>query len=149
MIQTKLNSRVYYNKSTGDILCFTDEQFNIAGIKIPTIQDDKQKYSVLKSISDDMLGKIELEYGQLFNILVKSKSCVVDIKQEKHRLEVVYYTEDELKAKEVTITGEQIDKNDIIQNIILYAQIQDEVTLLTLENSILEIEKNKILEGRM
>jgi len=114
MIEQYLNSRAYYNKSTGEILCFTNESFNMDGLTVPTLQDDKQNYEILTTIADDNLGIIELEFGTSFDIITKSKSYKMNSEQGKPTLAVEYYTAEELKAMEYIQVDNSEQNNDPI-----------------------------------
>lgn len=151
MDEKYLKSRVYYNKLNGEILCFTEEQFNVNGVHIPTLQDDKDKYTILKNIEDDNLGMVELEFGESYNILSKSKSYKIDIKKSNPSLDVIYYSDDELKERYsqccIEPTKELITLNNRISDISQYLFDQTDETISIFENYILQTELTKIMEG--
>lgn len=109
-----------------------------------TKEQDMSVYTQLKDKAIEDVDYIELEYGTQEKTFNNSKSFIVNL--ETKELEVIYYTEDELKNIESQNQAAQ-DLNDRVSDISTYLNNSDETTIADIENSILEIEKNKILEG--
>ncbi|OOM71447.1 hypothetical protein [Clostridium sp. BL-8] len=101
-------------------------------------------YEQLKDKSVSEIDYIELEYQELATTLVNSKSYKVNL--DTKQLEVVYYSKYELNAIELQ-NQETEALNNRVSDISSYLSNSDETTILNIENSILEIEKNKIING--
>lgn len=138
-------SKVYYLIATGEILLVTEER---QGDVIETTKEqDIQVYSSLNGKSVDDIDFIELEYGTLSSTFTSNvKSYSVDVANKK--LNIVKYTQEELNDIQ---QQDEEDKslNNRVSDISTYLNNSDETTILNIENSILEIEKNKIINGGM
>jgi hypothetical protein len=136
------NARVYYKKSTGEVLVITPEC--IGTVIETTKEDDIKLYQPLKDRNIDEIDFIELEYGTLENTFNNAKSYKVNL--ETKQLEVIYYTNEELTSIQVQYQETQ-DVNLRVSDIASYLSSSDSTTIADIENSILEIEKNKIING--
>ena len=59
---SQIGKKIYYEKDTGNIILVTPEQSG--GAVESTIDQDFEKYEVLKQRVRDTVGVIQLEYGQ-------------------------------------------------------------------------------------
>lgn len=137
----QISPKIYYYVKTGEILVITNEFQSEEKIELTTKEEDIEIYSQLKSRSIDEIDYIDLEYGTLATILKNVKSYKVNLETKK--LEVNYYTKDELAEIQKQIEN----LNNRTLGITEYIQTQDEKTLSDFEDYILEQEKNKILGG--
>lgn len=135
-------SRIYYETTTGNVIVVTPEckSDNEQNGK----EQDMQVYEQLKQKLIDEIDFIELEYGTLVNTFNNAKSYKVNL--ETKQLEVIYYTNEELTSIQVQYQETQ-DLNSRVSDITTYLASSDSITIADIENSILEIEKNKIING--
>lgn len=83
---TELGSRIYYEKSTGNVI-FT--RGDMAGfVQESSIDEDFDMYNELQQYNKSSVGVIELPYGELSKQLEKNKSNTykVDISVDPHKL---------------------------------------------------------------
>lgn len=140
----KIASKIYYSISTGEVLFITSE---CQGSVEPTTKEQDMKiYEQLKNYNIHEVDFIELEYGTLANTFNNSKSYKVNLKTKQ--LEVIYYTNEELTSMQVQYQETQ-DLDSRVSDISTYLLGSDSNTIADIENSILEIEKNKIINGGM
>lgn len=93
-----IQSKVYYDKTTGEIYGITDEYYDSTGqINIPSLEDDLNTYQFLNNVDKATLEFIELEYGEYTKLLSTSKSYSINLETKK--LDVVYYTQEELEER--------------------------------------------------
>lgn len=140
----QVGTKIYYSIASGKVLQVTSE---MQGCVEPTTKEqDVLTYSTLQNNNIDEIDYIQLEYGTLATTFNNAKSYKVNLETKK--LEVDYYTKEELE-----VIGQQSQEaqalNSRISDISTYLLNSDETTISDIENSLLEIEKNKILEGMM
>jgi len=140
----QIKAKVYYLISTGEVLIVVSEMQG--DIEESTKEQDIEIYPQLKSININEVDYIELDYGTLSNVFNNSKSYKVNIETKK--LEVIYYTQEELNAMQQQSQKNE-DLNARINDITEYLSNSDETTIADLENSILQKEQNKINNGGM
>lgn len=140
----QIPAKIYYLISSGEVLFITSEMEGcIEGI---TKEEDMQIYPQLKDKNIAEVDYIELEYGTLAATFTNSKSYSINL--ETRKLEVIYYTQEELNAIQQQ-TQEYQDLNSRVSDISTYLSSSDEATIADIENSILEIELNKTINGGM
>jgi hypothetical protein len=137
-------SKIYYLIITGEILVITQEAQGF--IANTTKEEDIQSYTQLQSIDENNIDYIGLKYGALESTFCNAKSYRINLDTKK--LEVVYYTQDELNTIQQQNQETQA-LGDRVSDISNYLSNSDETTISNIENSILEIEKNKIINGGM
>lgn len=140
----EIPAKVYYKKSTGEVLVITPEMENT--VKTLTKEEEMNTYQQLKNVNVTDIDYIEIPYGTLVTTFTNAKSYSVNLVTKK--LDVIYYTQDELNAIEQQNQDVQ-DLNSRVSDITSYLSNSDETTISDIENSILEIEKNKIINGGM
>ena len=134
-------AKVYYLIATGEILTITSE---MQGTVEPTTKEqDMEVYPQLKDKNPDEIDFIELEYGTLATTFTNVKSYSVDVQNKK--LNLVYYTQEELDTQKQIITDEQTT-NSRISAISNYAS-QNTTSIDDLENAIIQLELAKIQNG--
>ena len=82
----KLGTKIYYEKSTGNVI-FT--RGDMQGFVIETsFDEDYEMYSDLRKYQKDKIGCLNLEYGQLGQLLAdnKANSYKVDVTSNPHKL---------------------------------------------------------------
>ena len=136
-------SKVYYEIATGKILVVTSEMQG--DIKATTKEDDMKVYPQLKNENAGDIDFIELEYGTLVATLNNAKSYKVNLDTKK--LEVVYYTKEELDSMQNQSENNQESDNNI-SDIYQYL-IDNPKAIADVEDLILQTEQNKILNGGM
>jgi len=83
----QIGRRIYYEKSTGNVLFDTGER---SGNVVPTtIDQDFESYVILAQYNRDAVGVIELEYGQYYDDFLRS-SGNVRVNLETGELEFSY-----------------------------------------------------------
>jgi hypothetical protein len=135
-------AKIYYLIDTGEVLIITPE---CQGSVEPTTKEkDMEIYEQLKSYSIDEVDFLELEYGTLAYTFNNAKAYKVSLKTKQ--LDVVYYTKEELTAiqEQYQQNQQSQDLNSRVSDIAIYLNNSNEDTIADIENSILEIEKNKI-----
>jgi hypothetical protein len=137
-------AKIYYSVINGEVLCTTSEMEG--SVESTTKEQDMAIYSQLKDKNIDEVEYLELEYGTLGQIFKNAKSFTVNINNKQ--LEVIYYTNEELTSMQVQYQEVQ-DLNSRVSDISTYLLSSDSTTIADIENSILEIEKNKIINGGM
>lgn len=141
---SQIQARIYFDKITGEVLTITSE---IQGcVEETTREQDMKIYTQLKDKNINEVDFIELEYGTLSDTFSNSKSYSVNLDTKK--LEVIYYTQEELNIIQQQ-NQEVQDLNSRVSDITQYLSSSNETTIVEVENSILEIEKNKIINGGM
>lgn len=136
-----VGAKIYYLKSTGEVLVRTGEIDNIA--TPPTVEQDLAFYPELKSKTLDEIDFIELPYGTLGSTFNNAKSYKINL--ETKQLEITYYTEEELLNKK-NQKEQQINLNDRINLISKYSFL-DNSSISDLEKYILQREKDRIIGG--
>lgn len=136
----QISAKVYYEVITGKILVITSEMQGL--IETTTKEEDMKTYEQLKSHNIDEVDYIELEYGTLASTFNNAKSYSVNL--ETKQLEVTYYIPEELNSMQQQNQVAQ-ELNSRISDISTYLSNSSETTIADVENSILEIEKNKII----
>jgi hypothetical protein len=137
----KINSKIYYEKTNGNVLIITSE---CQGCVEPTTkEEDIQIYDQLKNKNIDDVDYIELEYGTLSKTFSNSKEYKINIDTKK--LEITYYTQQE----ENEINRKNIEEQNILDRINLISQYSnlDKTSIADLEYYILQREKNRIIGG--
>ncbi len=82
----KLNRKIYYLKSNGNII---QEVGDMQGFVVEsTFDEDYENYIDLKKYDKDKIGCLKLEYGQLGQLLAdnKANSYRVDVTSNPHKL---------------------------------------------------------------
>lgn len=137
----KVCAKAYYVVATGEVLCFTSE---IEGDAIENTKErDMEIYPQLKNKNLNDIDFIELEYGTLATTVNNAKSYKINL--DTKQLEVTYYTEEELETIKQQNQKEQ-ELNNRVSNISSYLIDSDESTISNVEDTILEVESNKISE---
>ncbi len=137
----QIPSKIYFILATGEILTITSE---MQGTVEPTTKEqDMEVYPQLKDKNPDEIDFIELEYGTLATTFTNVKSYSVDVQNKK--LNLVYYTQEELDAQKQAMTDEQTT-NSRISAISNYAS-QNTTCIDDLENAIIQLELTKIQNG--
>lgn len=138
----QIKSKIYYEISTGKVIIKTSECEG--HVNATTKDQDIEFYLELKNYTAKEVDFIELEYGTSSNTFNNAKSYKVNL--ETRQLEVIYYSKEEIESMNQQI--QEVEKNSSrVSDISTYLLNSDETTIMNIENSILEIEKNKILEG--
>lgn len=140
----QIATKIYYLIATGEVLTITSEMQG--SVESTTKEQDMNLYEQLKNYTIDEVDFIELEYGTLAETFNNAKSYKVNLKSKQ--LEVIYYTKEELTSMQVQYQENQ-DLNSRVSDISTYLLGSDSNTIADIENSILEIEKNKIINGGM
>lgn len=136
-----IGSKVYYNKNTGNVLIFTNERSN--DIKLSK-EEEYSIYDQLKKYSIEDIEYIELPYGMLATTLNNAKTYSINLDTKK--LEVTYYTEDELNEIQKQEEESQVGSNRV-EDIKSYLDNADDTTVSKVEDTILETESNKVIEN--
>jgi hypothetical protein len=137
----KINSKIYYEKTNGNVLIITSE---CQGCVEPTTkEEDIEIYDQLKNKNIDDVDYIELEYGTLSKTFSNSKEYKINIDTKK--LEITYYTQQE----ENEINRKNIEEQNILDRINIISQYSnlDKTSIADLEYYILQREKNRIIGG--
>lgn len=139
----RIKTKIYYLVSTGEVLVVTPE-YKGYGVQLTEKEQDMNLYKQLSSKKLAEIDYIELEYGTLESTFNNAKSYKVNLETKK--LEVIYYTKEE--AELIDRQRQEIEKNSYrVSDVSTYLLNSDDITISNIENSILEIERNKILEG--
>lgn len=140
----KIKSKIYYLISTGEILVITSEK--LGSIELTTKDEDMNSFPELKDKNIDEVDYVELEHGTLANTFNNIKSYLINL--ETKSLECIYFTQEELDSiQQQKQEAQELDNR--VTDISTYLSNSGVNTISDIENSILEIEKNKILEGMM
>lgn len=135
----QIAGKIYYLILTGEVLTITSE---CRGAVEPTTKEqDMELYEALKTYSIDEVDFIELEYGTLAETFNNAELYKINL--ETNKLEVTYYTEEELTAIQQQNQAVQ-ELNSRVSDISTYLLSSDSTTIADIENSILEIEKIKL-----
>ena len=140
----QVNSKVYYETLSGNVLVITEERQG--EVLETTKEQDMEVYPQLEGKNSDDINYIELDYGTLVPVLTNAKSFKVNLETKK--LEIVYFTQEELKAIQQQ-NQEAQNLNSRVSDVSAYLSNSNEAIISNIENSILEIEKNKIINGGM
>ncbi|MFW2501752.1 hypothetical protein [Clostridium diolis] len=141
----KVPAKIYFLISNGEVLAVTGEMQWAPSVT--TKEEDMEVYPQLQGKNIDDIDYVELEYGTLASTFINIKSYSVDVSTKK--LNCFYYTQEELDAikleQEVQQAGKQLiqDRINLISD---YANL-DTNSITELENSIIEYEQNKIMNG--
>jgi hypothetical protein len=100
-------------------------------------------YSQLQDKNIDEVDFIQLEYGTLTTTFNNAKSYKVNL--DTKQLEVIYYTEYELSSMQKQ-SKEVESLNNRVSDISNYLMNSDDSTISSVEDTVLEIESNKISE---
>lgn len=138
----EVKAKVYYEVLTGNVLTITSECQG--SIEETTKEHDMKIYEQLKDKNIDEIDFIELEYGTLAATFNNAKLYSINL--ETKELEVIYYTQEELSAIQQQ-NQEVQDLNSRVSDITQYLSSSNETTIADIENSILEIELNKTING--
>lgn len=133
-------SQIIYDTSTGNVLVVTPECLNSMLEQPPSIEEIRNKYNIS---SDIEISFLTLEVGSMTTIFNNAKSYKVNIKTKK--LEVIYFTPEELQSMENQGQEDQV-LNNRISDISSYLMEQHE-SITNVEDYILQTELNKIMEG--
>jgi thermostable 8-oxoguanine DNA glycosylase len=139
----QIKSKVYYDTKSGDILIITPEMQ--VDMEETTKEEDMKIYPQLKDKNIDDIDYIELDFG----VLANSSSNITSYKMnlETKKLDITYSTQEEIVANNAAIKEVQ-NTQDRISAITSYVQASsDTQTITTFEDQIIELEKNKILNG--
>lgn len=142
----KVSAKVYYLIANGEVLLVMPEG---TYIEMTNKEQDVKSQPALQGINIDEIDYIELEYGKLsstFTTAVKSRKVNVESKE----LELTYFTEEELEEQRKQYDQQLIidqELNTRISDIATYLLSSGSTAIADIENSILEIEKNKIING--
>lgn len=139
----KIPSKCYYEKLTGNILVITSELEDI--VECTNMEQDVLLYPQLQNKNTEDIDFIELEYGSVAILFNKVKSYSINL--ETKSLDVVCFTQEELDIAKDKQDEQNI--NSRVSDITQYLSSSSETTIADIENSILEIEKNKIINGGM
>ena len=138
----QIPSKVFYEIATGKILFIT------SGYNADIQEQPKEYYmKVFVELKDKIIDEvdyIELEYGTLGTIFTNVKSYSVNLVTKT--LDFVYFTQSELD----NINKEQQEVKDLTERVSMisdYSQVQNSETLSIIENSIVDIEINKMTGG--
>lgn len=137
----EIPSRIYYAVSTGEVLLVTSEMLDVDTAEIKTKEQDIETYLELKDKKSEEIDYIELEYGTVSSTYNNMKSQRVNIETKK--LEVIYYTKEELQTKEETQ-----NLNSRVSDIATYLN-NNSTTISDIEDLILKSEQNRITNGGM
>ncbi|MBN7573664.1 MULTISPECIES: hypothetical protein [Clostridium] len=138
----QIQSKIYYDINTGQVLVITPEMQG--SVEKTTKEQDIEMYPQLKDKSIDEIDFIELEYGTLDETFKNIKSYSVDVENKKFN--PIYLTQEELDAIQQQFQEEQ-ELSSRASDISTYLLNVDSTTIADIENSILEIEKNKVING--
>jgi hypothetical protein len=138
-----IKAKVYYIANTGEGLATTAE---VSGDTVigTTKEDDILSLKELQNYNVEDMDFIELDFGTLATTFKNVKSYSVNLKTKQ--LDIIYFTQEELTV--VQQQNQQVkDLNSRVSDISTYLSSSDLTTIADIENSILEIEKNKIING--
>lgn len=138
----KVNAKVYYDNSTGEVLVITAEC--MGDVRVTTKVEDMEIYSDLKDKSINDIDFIELEFGALASTFENIKTYSVNV--ETKTLELNYYTNIELEE----IQGQEnakISFSNRVEDISDYLRGQTSESITSFEDFILQNEINKEMEG--
>ena len=140
-----IGAKIYFLIATGEVLVVTKEKQG-TDIKRTTTEEDIHEYEQLKDKKVSEIDCIELDFGTLNSTFNNVKYCSVNLKIKQ--LERIYFTQEELNAMQQQ-NQEVQNLNSRVSDISTYLNNSDDTTISDVENSILEIEKNKIINGGM
>ncbi|OOM69663.1 hypothetical protein [Clostridium sp. BL-8] len=103
----QIKSKVYYNVVSGQVLLITSEMEG--SCEETTKEQDMLVYPELVGKDSSTIDYIELPYGSIIQTFNLAKSYTIDVKTKK--LNVIYYTQDELTAIQQLL---EIEKNKVI-----------------------------------
>lgn len=138
----QIKAKVYYLVATGETLVTTAEMQG--SVEPTTKEQDMHIYPALKDKNIDEVDYVELEYGILSTTFNNAKSYSINL--ETKSLDVVYFTQEELDSMQQQ-NQEAQDLNSRVSDITQYLSCSNETTIADIENSILEIELNKTING--
>ena len=82
----KIDRKIYYLKNNGNII---QEVGDMQGwVKETTFDEDYESYSQLSQYNKDIIGLIQLQYGELSELLkeYRANTYTVDVSSEPHKL---------------------------------------------------------------
>jgi hypothetical protein len=136
----EIPAKVYYLVSTGEVLTIIITPESSDTIKETTKEEDIKIYPQLQDKNASDVDFIELEYGTLATAVNNAKSYSIDVTNKK--LNIIYYTEDELNAIQKQNQEAQSLNNRIVD---ISNYLQNQTNLIsTVENSIIQSETNNI-----
>jgi hypothetical protein len=138
----QVQAKVYYLVDTGEVILITSEKQG--NVENTTKDEDINLFPALLDIDKNDFDVIEIEYGTLENTFNNAKSYKVNL--ETKLLDISYYTQEDLNAiQQQNQETQALDSR--VSDILTYLSNLDSSTIDNIENSILEIEKNKIING--
>lgn len=138
----QVKSKVYYDTVNGQVLLITSEMEGC--VEETTKEQDMLVYPELIGKDSSTIDYIELPYGSIFQTFNLAKFYTIDVETKK--LNVIYYTQDELTTIQQQ-NKENQTLNYRVSDISSYLTDSDEFTISSIEDTILEVESNKISEG--
>ncbi len=135
-------SKIYYKKDSGEIILTTPE-VKIGGV-LTNKEEDYIMQKALQIFNIDDIEYITLPYGTLATAFKNAKTYSINL--DTKELEVTYYTEDELKEIQKQEEESQVGSNRV-EDIKSYLDNADDTTISKVEDTILETESNKIING--
>ncbi|WP_315074055.1 hypothetical protein [uncultured Clostridium sp.] len=132
-------AKVYYEIATGEVLMVVSEMQG--DILKSTKEDDMRLYLQLRNRNSSDIDYIDLNYGTLATTFTNAKSYKVNL--DARKLEVVYYTEDELNSMQKQIQENQ-ELSSRVSDISTYLSNADGTTISNVEDTILGVESNKV-----
>lgn len=109
----EIKSKIYYEKINCNILVITAEYIDIS---TTTKEEDMEIYPELKGKDINEVDFIELEYGTFLETFQNAKSFKINIENKK--LEVVYYTQEELDEQRKQNESPIVDYTTLIPEIL-------------------------------
>ncbi|WP_252224254.1 MULTISPECIES: hypothetical protein [unclassified Clostridium] len=134
-----IKAKIYYDNEKGDVLLVTPAGY----VKETTEEEDFKNYK-LKDKNKATIDKILLSERELKEILFIKNVKYYKVNLETKQLKVIYYTEEELKEMQQENQATE-NLNNRISDISSYLVNSGEKTISKIENTILETEKNKVL----
>lgn len=73
-----IGKKLYYEKSTGDVILITLEKNNLNSVNT-TAEQDFNMYEVLQARNVEQVGVIQLAYGEMREDFERSQSVMIDL----------------------------------------------------------------------
>ena len=138
----QINSKVYYDNKTGQVITITGECEGT--VLVSTKEQDMKQHLALKDKNINEIDFVELEYGTMAATFENAKWYHVDL--ATNQLKVDYYTVEELGI----IQSQNQDQEDLrvrLVDLSEYLTDQPNESLSSIEEFIMQKEINKVMEG--
>lgn len=147
----KIGTKIYYLKSNGNVILETGDMQGY--ILESSFDEDYENYTELSKINKNQLGCIQLEYGELDELLKENKanSYKVDVSSEPHKLIfgwVDYESGEPVESPKTTeeLIKEELDKINLEHSLAMAELIEkvekDKVDLSAAIAEVIEMQIN-------